>query len=121
MTHPKPDNAPAPTGPVLSAEQIAKDLIATWLSPFYGHGGIRDGIILAINNERDILAQRDKRVEELDKDRERLDWLEKNHGDMECCERTPGVIQWEVDSHDGHYEIGDSIRAAIDAAMKEAE
>lgn len=66
MTHPKSGNAPTPTRPRPSAEQIAKDLIATWLSPFYSHGGIKDGIVLAINNERALLAQRDKRVEELE-------------------------------------------------------
>lgn len=77
MTHPKPDNAPTSTGPVLSA------LEAGWLGEILRKNKefmdevpeSLGGTGLVIKELRALLVQRDKRVEELEA---------RYHNDIQC-------------------------------------
>jgi hypothetical protein len=51
-------------------------------------------------------------VERLKADNARLDWMEK----AKCADFSEGVCGWTINGWDGPY--GDTLREAIDAAMK---
>lgn len=121
------DNAPTPTGPVLSAEQIAARYKLAELCK--GIGGESDRVLPLLDSHealRDLLAQRDKRVEEL---QVRLGQV------SEVCARSLIVSKnrqvalqdiqrlstgWKYGNEGNHLlRINDVASAAIDAAMKE--
>lgn len=66
---------------------------------------------------KDLGASILARLEEAEKDKARLDWIEARSG-ANIVEFAMGG--WEVGLPDDFYASGDSMREAIDAAMKES-
>lgn len=113
------DNAPTPTGPVLSVEQVDARF-SQWLK----YQCLVDHPVELYKQShealRALLAQRDKRVEELEKDRDRLDWLSTGAA-KSICERPFNNHRWHILEAPTWTSIasGGTPRAAIDAAMKD--
>ena len=64
-----------------------------------------------MERERDAAL---RQLDELRKDKERIDWLEK----AKCAEYREGACEWTINGWNGPF--GDTLREAIDAA-KEAQ
>lgn len=84
--------------------------------------GFRNAIDLCVEKDRKI-DQLKAEITALRKDRERLDWLSINYETRINVRLSVHsfVVQW--DHNDDYYfeSVGDSLRAAIDAAMKGGE
>lgn len=82
---------------------------------------------LQIGSLKDTLSQAQLQISELQKDKERLDWLEQNRGGVNCCDSGVAIqngphcwIPKEDTVHelDTEHYFGNSYRLAIDSAMK---
>lgn len=128
MTHPKPDNAPTPAGPVLSALETG------WLGEILSKNKefmdevpeSLGGTGVVIKELRGLLVQRDKRVEELEV---RLGEVSKVCARSLITSKNRQValldIQrlstgWKYSNEGNHLlRINDVASAALDDAMKE--